>query len=77
MSHAPKTNGYARSKFLAELLCDTAAHELRIPVDVPVTIARVGQVAGAMHQQGGEWNRNEWLPSLVLGSLEQSQWAVS
>jgi thioester reductase-like protein/aryl carrier-like protein len=65
MSDAPQTNGYARSKFLAELLCDSAAHELRIPV----TIARLGQVAGAVQQQGGEWNRNEWLPSLVLGSV--------
>lgn len=65
ISDAPQTNGYARSKFLSELLCDSAAHELRIPI----TIARVGQVAGAVQQPGGEWNRNEWLPNLVLGSV--------
>lgn len=66
MSEAPQTNGYARSKFLSEMLCDVAARELR----VPVTVARVGQVAGAAKQLSrGEWNRNEWLPSLVLGSV--------
>lgn len=65
MSEAPQTNGYARSKFLSEMLCDVAARELR----VPVTVARVGQVAGAVKRLGGEWNRNEWLPSLVLGSV--------
>lgn len=68
---APRTNGYARSKFLSELLCEKAARQLGIPV----TVARVGQVAGAVRRQGGggggggEWNRREWLPSLVTGSL--------
>lgn len=65
LGDAPHTNGYARSKFLSELLCETAAQKLGIPV----TIARVGQVAGAVRLQGGEWNRREWLPSLVKGSL--------
>ncbi|ROW10094.1 hypothetical protein VMCG_02037 [Cytospora schulzeri] len=65
LGDAPNTNGYARSKFLSELLCDTAAQKLGIPA----TIARVGQVAGAVRQPGGEWNRKEWFPSLVIGSL--------
>lgn len=65
LSDAPNTNGYARSKFLSELLCDSAAQQLGIPV----TIARVGQVAGAVRQPGVEWNRKEWFPSLVIGSL--------
>ncbi|SPQ27494.1 2d27d111-a7df-4dfd-b53e-66ee884047f0 [Thermothielavioides terrestris] len=60
----PFANGYSRSKFLAELLCDTAARHLGLPVSV----LRVGQVAGSV---GGRmaWNRSEWLPSLVLSSL--------
>lgn len=65
LSDAPNTNGYAQSKFLSELLCEIAAHEL----DIPMTIARVGQVAGAVRLPGGEWNRKEWLPSLVTGSI--------
>ncbi|KAF3769380.1 hypothetical protein M406DRAFT_96027 [Cryphonectria parasitica EP155] len=66
LSDAPTSNGYARSKFLSELLCDTAARRLGIPI----TIARVGQVAGPVRRAGGgEWNRKEWLPSLVIGSL--------
>lgn len=58
------TNGYAQSKFLSELLCDAAAQHL----DIPVTVLRVGQVAGAT-QAGAEWNRKEWFPSLIVGSL--------
>lgn len=58
------TNGYAQSKFLSELLCNAAAQHLGIPV----TVLRVGQVAGST-QQGVEWNRKEWFPSLIIGSL--------
>ncbi|KAI3392706.1 hypothetical protein diail_5263 [Diaporthe ilicicola] len=61
----PHHTGYARSKLLDELLCDPAGRRL----GVPVTVARVGQVAGAVRRQGGEWNRAEWLPSLVISSL--------
>ncbi|KAI1347516.1 hypothetical protein F5Y01DRAFT_294995 [Xylaria sp. FL0043] len=57
-------NGYARSKLLAELLCDTASRSLQIPVE----ILRVGQVAGSS-TQGPAWNRSEWLPSMVISSL--------
>lgn len=70
MNNAPQANGYAQSKFLAEMLCASASHALRIPV----TIARVGQVAGAVQVPGDEWNRNEWFPSLSSGLC---QWAVS
>lgn len=65
----PYENGYARSKFLSELLCDAAAKHLGPAV--PITIARVGQVAGAVRVSGpgSVWNRSEWLPSLVITSL--------
>ena len=63
-------NGYARSKYLAELLCDEAARV----VGIPVTVLRVGQVAGAISvsrpdTKGKGWNRSEWFPSLVISSL--------
>ncbi|KAI0483789.1 acetyl-CoA synthetase-like protein [Xylaria cf. heliscus] len=60
----PGPNGYSRSKFLSELLCDVAAKNLGIPV----TVVRVGQVAGPV-KLSGTWNRAEWLPSLVISSL--------
>lgn len=62
----PYVNGYARSKFLSELLCDTAARRLGLDT----MVLRIGQVAGAVRRPGGEWNRAEWLPSLVIGSKE-------
>ncbi|KAK4237128.1 linear gramicidin synthase subunit D [Achaetomium macrosporum] len=63
----PFRNGYSRSKFLAEQLCDAAARHL----GVPVWVLRVGQIAGSVGRNGGgmPWNRAEWLPRLVLSSL--------
>lgn len=63
-------NGYARSKFLSERLCDSAARRLGIDT----MVFRVGQVAGAVGHSGpsGEWNRNEWFPSLVIGSRDMA-----
>ncbi|KAK8104507.1 NRPS-like enzyme [Apiospora kogelbergensis] len=60
-------NGYSRSKLMSELLCDTASQHL----DISVSIARVGQVAGPAndHSRGVVWNRSEWLPSLVISSF--------
>lgn len=60
----PYANGYAQSKYLGERLCNIASKELGIPVQV----ARIGQVAGAVHHQG-VWNTAEWLPSLVISSI--------
>ncbi|KAI1460021.1 putative NRPS-like enzyme [Annulohypoxylon moriforme] len=61
---APVGNGYSRSKFLSEILCNEAVRHL----GVPVAIARVGQVAGAV-RGSGIWNPSEWFPSLVISSL--------
>ncbi|KAK4114682.1 acetyl-CoA synthetase-like protein [Canariomyces notabilis] len=61
----PFRNGYSQSKFLAELLCDTAARHL----DLSVSVLRVGQIAGSVNSPGMPWSRAEWLPSLVLSSL--------
>ncbi|KAK3308608.1 uncharacterized protein B0T15DRAFT_391903 [Chaetomium strumarium] len=65
----PFPNGYSRSKFLAEQLCDAAARHL----GQPVSVLRVGQIAGSVRSGGAgagmQWNRAEWLPSLVLTSL--------
>jgi nucleoside-diphosphate-sugar epimerase/aryl carrier-like protein len=59
-------SGYARSKFIAEHLCDTAARSL----NTPARILRLGQVAGAVtvSGEGAIWNRHEWFPSLVASS---------
>lgn len=65
---AAHANGYSRSKLMSELLCDTASRHLDIPVD----IARVGQVAGPANHVSDRsvmWNRSEWLPSLVISSF--------
>jgi thioester reductase-like protein len=63
---APQDIGYAKSKLLSELLCDFAARCLHIPVSV----ARVGQVAGPVGAKStGLWNTTEWLPSLIITSM--------
>jgi thioester reductase-like protein len=54
--------GYAQSKLLAELLLQQGAQE----TNVPVTICRLGQIAGPIESEQGSWSRNEWFPSLVL-----------
>ena len=59
----PELMGYGQSKYLSERLLDYAAQHLGIK-----TISvRIGQVAGAARTATG-WNRQEWLPSLVVSS---------
>jgi thioester reductase-like protein len=57
--------GYGQSKLLSERLLAHAARTLNIPVD----IARVGQLAGpALHGEKGAWPAQEWIPSLIKSS---------
>lgn len=60
----PQHMGYAESKYIAERLLYIAAKDCNIPV----SICRVGQIAGPIKGSDGVWNRQEWLPSLVLSS---------
>ena len=55
--------GYGESKYLAERMLDYAAHKLHLNTGT----ARIGQIAGTAREPHG-WNRNEWLPSLVVSS---------
>lgn len=54
--------GYGESKLAAETVLLEAAEKS----GVPVTICRVGQIAGPVGEahQGDEWNRKEWFPSV-------------
>lgn len=56
-------NGYADSKYIAEHIIDHAVKKNSLRA----SIARVGQVAGAV-KQPGLWNKAEWFPSLVISS---------
>lgn len=64
LDSAPSPSGYAASKFLSEHLLDYAAQRL----DINVSFARIGQIAGAAYNPG-LWNKAEWFPSLVISSL--------
>lgn len=64
----PYANGYARSKFLSELMCDAGPRRLGLDT----VVFRVGQVGGAVQRPEGEWDRTKWLPSPVIGSKEMA-----
>ncbi|THV48643.1 hypothetical protein BGAL_0236g00130 [Botrytis galanthina] len=61
----PLPMGYSESKFIAENLLAYAADKFP---HVPISIARVGQIAGPVSTKG-IWNKHEWFPSLVLSSI--------
>ncbi|KAI5363992.1 Putative AMP-dependent synthetase/ligase, fatty acyl-coenzyme A reductase, NAD-binding protein [Septoria linicola] len=55
--------GYGESKHVASMILARAAET----VGVPATIVRAGQLAGSAVSTA-EWNRHEWLPSIILRS---------
>ncbi|KAI4218683.1 MAG: hypothetical protein L6R36_008811 [Xanthoria steineri] len=60
----PAATGYGESKFIAERILENAAQRS----GVPSATVRVGQLAGPVIKDGGQWNRKEWLPSLITSS---------
>ena len=60
----PGAIGYSESKHVAERLLDIANTRL----NVNTSICRVGQIAGPALGSKGVWNKQEWLPSLLLSS---------
>lgn len=60
----PQNMGYAESKHISERLLARACTESNIPI----SICRVGQVAGPVQGSQGMWSKQEWLPSLILSS---------
>ena len=66
----PAPFGYARAKFLSELLVDAAGQHLGETIST--TIIRIGQIAGPVLNPG-LWNPREWFPSVMLSSLYLGQ----
>ncbi|KAI9811859.1 MAG: putative NRPS-like protein biosynthetic cluster [Pycnora praestabilis] len=71
VTEAPLTNynvaqklGYGESKHVSERILSIAAERS----GVPTSMLRVGQIAGPLAANGGEWNKTEWLPCLVKTS---------
>lgn len=62
--HLAQPFGYAESKHVAERILDVAHSRS----GVPVSILRVGQIAGPLNRQDAMWNKHEWLPALIQTS---------
>ncbi|KAI8243394.1 Non-canonical non-ribosomal peptide synthetase [Colletotrichum sp. SAR 10_96] len=56
--------GYGRSKLVSSMILEDAAKV----GDFPLSVVRVGQIAGPLAEQGA-WSRQEWLPSIIASSL--------
>lgn len=55
------TLGYGQSKLLGSILLHDAG--------IPAAVIRVGQIAGS-RQESGEWNKQEWLPTIIASSVK-------
>lgn len=55
--------GYGESKHVAERICLEASRRS----SVPTSVYRVGQIGGPT-TESGEWNRHEWLPTIIATS---------
>ena len=60
----PLGMGYTESKFVAERLLAIA----NTRCNIPVSICRVGQIAGPVLGSKGIWSKQEWFPSLIMSS---------
>ena len=56
--------GYGESKFVAENVLRTGHERTK----VPITILRVGQIAGSTNPSDAAWPMQEWLPAVVKTS---------
>ncbi|PPJ56509.1 hypothetical protein CBER1_03931 [Cercospora berteroae] len=55
--------GYGESKHVASMILAHAANK----AGIPATIVRAGQLGGSIASTA-EWNRHEWLPSIIITS---------
>ncbi|CAI4218963.1 unnamed protein product [Parascedosporium putredinis] len=58
------SNGYGMSKLVSSLILEQATEKSGIPTEV----IRVGQIGGPVSDHG-EWNKHEWLPSIIASSV--------
>ncbi|KAI2468516.1 acetyl-CoA synthetase-like protein [Annulohypoxylon bovei var. microspora] len=56
--------GYGRSKMVGSLILEDVAKA----GDFPAAMIRVGQIGGPL-AEAGQWNKHEWLPSIIASSL--------
>ncbi|ETS80548.1 hypothetical protein PFICI_08077 [Pestalotiopsis fici W106-1] len=58
------SNGYICAKTVCEMIIQDAVAR----TGINASICRVGQIAGPVRTGEGQWNRNEWLPTIISTS---------